>query len=90
MGVYIKGMKMPKSCSRCFMLGHECPESVKFPHIKLTEYRFKGCPLVEVPEPHGDLIDREEMIVNVYEDADGFHYEVSAPTVIEAEGNENE
>lgn len=45
---------------------------------------------VEIKEPHGRLIDREEISVDIYEDADGFHYEVSAPTVIEAEDREHE
>lgn len=54
MGVYIKGMEMPKKCS-------ECP----FWTITSCTATFQGkksCPLIEVPEPHGRLIDADELI----------------------------
>ncbi len=88
MSVWIKGLKMPHNCEECGLTSHRS-EGLGLCHIlhKQCNYdiRPKDCPLVEVSEPHGDLIDREEISVDVYEDADGFHYEVSAPTVIEAE-----
>jgi hypothetical protein len=62
------------------------------------ERRPKGCPLVEVKEPHGDLVDRDKLMVDVM-DRDLDHLQrddwkeviqivEDAPTVIEAEGSE--
>ena len=84
MGVYIKGMEMPKVCGECKMHflsgdGYVCclitdrvPKRVgKFADSKTDlDFRWssimqverpKWCPLIEVPEPHGDLIDREKI-----------------------------
>lgn len=47
MGVYIKKMKMPRSCVECRLLRVESND----------EWVGKYCPLVEVTEPHGRLID---------------------------------
>ena len=47
MGLYIKGMRMPESCGTCFVGNRTICK--------------KGCPLVELPEKHGDLIDRDEV-----------------------------
>ena len=92
MGVYINGRKTPKSCydcefvywstkqraSACFLLPFmKCFESHS------TEYRKKRselCPLIEVPEPHGDLIDRDMLPKSRVEWEDI----VTAPTVIPA------
>ena len=67
MGVYIKGMKMPKNCE-------ECPcsywtEGVHHDYCQAVGYdteihygekdRPQWCPLTEVPEPHGRLIDAD-------------------------------
>lgn len=86
MGVYFTDEIMPKSCVEC---------KTNMVHIKCKKWeaivqdissrRADDCPLVEVTKPHGDLVDREEIDVLTYEDADGFHTETSAPTVIEAE-----
>lgn len=85
MAVYIKGRKIPKSCydcefvywstkqraSACFLLPFmKCFESHS------TEYREKRsehCPLIEVPEPHGDLIDRKAL--DIYQRAEAAHAE---------------
>lgn len=89
MGVYIKGMKMPKGC-------HEAPHGYVCPYLLYCkvnrEYvektgkaainkRLDGCPLVEVTEPHGRLVDYEEIEVTTFIDADGEHIETSAPIV---------
>lgn len=79
MGVYIKGMKKPKDCNACFLDLYD-----RQTYCRNGEKAL--CPLIEVTEPHGDLVDREEIDVLIYEDADGFHTETSAPTVIAAEG----
>ena len=68
MSVIIKGMKMPKCCAECefhltedisFEIMHQC--EIKTGYI--DECDIHGfpydCPLVEIPEKHGDLIDRD-------------------------------
>ena len=71
MGIYIKGMKMPKCCDVCIFSGwsnlHQTaackiceynPCFDKFSKEYLTK-RANFCPLVEVPIPHGGLIDAD-------------------------------
>lgn len=79
MGVYIKGMEMPKNCL-------ECPLVVCL-NVK------SDCPLVPVP-PHGDLIDRKAaydslldgMVMTGYQSrALDCISEFYVPTIIEAE-----
>ena len=64
MGVYIKGIEMPKSCRECplatrFFDGEDvCAMLGTYVHDRDRE---DDCPLVPVPEPHGDLIDRDKL-----------------------------
>ena len=69
MGLHIKGMEMPKNCDRCFIKPGYCPAIRK--RIKSdtpgytwipANYRHEDCPLIEVLEPHGDLIDRKALM----------------------------
>ena len=89
MGIYVKGMKMPKKCLWCPLM------YIGFCQVTKTDVnsdlgrRADDCPIVEVPEPHRRLID-----------ADALDYKLDAsdrdiyvkyileeePTVIEAEG----
>ena len=59
MGVYVKGMKMPKNCIECPFSDHEAwcliPGDPKMRYYCPKEEISEYCPLVEVPEPHGDL-----------------------------------
>ena len=73
MGLYIKGMEVPKDCGRCF--------------VGDRTICANGCPLVTVKEPHGRLID-ESKVYSTGVDADAGHCITDAPTVIEAEGEE--
>lgn len=67
MSVLIKGMKMPKSCSSCGFMYGGCGDGYYCSLLKKTfdiwneisVKRAKGCPLVEVKEPHGRLIDAD-------------------------------
>lgn len=91
MGVYIKDMEMPKRCAGCFLRVGQCSKRI------YMENRPSDCPLVEVPEPHGRLIDADafekenayfwerDFVNPKYEDtlADLVN---AAPTIIEAEG----
>ena len=68
MGVYIKGMEMPKSCGNCFFDTH------------CDKWRLRNwgapppddCPLVPVP-PHGDLIDRDALRASIRESIEECH-----------------
>ena len=107
MGVYIKGMKMPEKCGLCDLFHAESPMHctvVKGHKTVGAPYgmpRPEWCPLVALPEKHGDLIDRDKVIpkLNFINEAEhqiygreswGFtakciHAFDDAPTVIEAE-----
>lgn len=59
MGVYVKGMEMPRFCDECNIKAWDgedyvCPFS-GIPTLNIG--RQNNCPLIEIPEPHGDLID---------------------------------
>jgi len=62
--ILIRGMEMPKSCADCFLEdpydGYNCRIIPKSANWGLGE-RPSWCPLVEVPTPHGDLIDRDAL-----------------------------
>ena len=71
MGIYIKGMEMPKNCHDCEMsalvdvsdgLAYGCQALKEM--IFNDRERLPDCPLIELP-PHGDLIDRNELLADV-------------------------
>lgn len=74
MGVYVKGMDMPKDCPMCPMAhynkldeftGCEIVPGKKYemmrPEYANSDCRPDWCPLVEVPTPHGRLIDADAL-----------------------------
>ena len=96
MAILIKGMEMPTRCWDCpfWMRGHDesyCDLTQKDVPRWTPTPRPADCPLVEVPTPHGRLIDADRLpICREYSDGYEFHavYEEdlnAAPTVIEAE-----
>lgn len=103
MSVLVKGMEMPKGCGICPCSIYGDCDAVE-PRKRLTaKYRWSAderpnwCPLVEVPTPHGRLIDadkleRDEVFTSEY----GFQEVVwteqidEAPTIIEAEGERSQ
>lgn len=61
MSVLIKGMNMPKNCTLCFMRDnfHDyCP---------YEQTKERDCPLIEVPTPHGPLMDARAFYENTVE-----------------------
>ena len=93
MGLYIKGMKMPSSCYKCPC----CDEDYDW--CEVLQRRLVGagdkdsnCPLVEVKEPHGRLIDADGLKSIQSADYNSVgtiqKWIEDAPTVIEAEGEE--
>lgn len=112
MGVYVMGMKMPKNCEECdfatidgidFEYDLFCKCSKKYCDLDALGYPIGwNCPLIEVPTPHGRLIDADALNIAIEEDFDGVCvYDVSPyeavndmqsivdrqPTIIEAEGD---
>ena len=69
MSVIIKGMKMPKSCDSCDLIQFDdegleahCPLSPYYRWCGTPpDYIPEGCRLVEIPTPHGRLIDADEL-----------------------------
>lgn len=100
MTVLIKGFDMPKVCSECCLF-HEGYCSVSADEwgcgVDVFNAKAEWCPLVEVPTPHGRLIDHKKLEKDLgkrwetNDDQDFCNKEVwhaleEAPTVIEAEG----
>ena len=68
MGVFIKGMEMPKNCTECKIKGEGSDSlytwSCPFTGFEYTRYdcandRLDDCPLIEIQSPHGRLIDAD-------------------------------
>lgn len=58
MSIIIKGIEMPTTCGQCRIKNAiECDEWKLVRSVALDRHR--DCPLIEIPEPHGDLIDRD-------------------------------
>ena len=58
MSVFIKGMDKPKNCFGCDFNSYDC--FCKLSHGGIDRDFWdceKPCPIVELPIPHGDLID---------------------------------
>ena len=107
MSLIIKGMELPKSCDSCDLIqfddeGFEahCPLSPYYRWCGTPpDYRPEGCRLVEIPTPHGRLIDADAAIArlkHLYCDGCGcdcstcqwgafIKYLDNRPTIIEAE-----
>lgn len=97
--ILIKGMEMPKSCGVCnfYYVDYEegtanCLATSCYvqPHHYHKDNRDPDCPLVEVPTPHGRLIDADEIEKCVHEWYDVGEYVFAdtirnADTIIEAE-----
>lgn len=52
MSILIKGMSKPKTCDDCIVPLSKCDYLQK---------RADNCPLIEIPIPHGRLIDGDEL-----------------------------
>lgn len=69
MSILIKGMEMPKDCSHCRFqgFGGRMNERILCMLTGTNDYinqqsKFEDCPLIEAPDKHGDLIDRDALI----------------------------
>lgn len=67
MAVLIEGIEMPKSCGNCYMFSFLSDSCRITNHVteemndKMFDRRFDDCPLIEVPELHGRLIDTKQL-----------------------------
>ena len=62
MSVLIKGMQMPKTCVGCDIGVGICDRIYDPKFTRYRSERHPDCPLVEVKEPHGDLIERDALL----------------------------
>ena len=96
MGIFIKGMKMPKNCDECSISDIRlCKLWMRMTISQRVEGKHPNCPLVEVQSPHGRLIDADAL--NTYDVSPIYEFCVMgvteediglAPTIIEAEGRD--
>ena len=94
MSIIIKGMDMPKGCEECVYEGVVGSKLDEYFCI-LTQTKVSGhgivrldnCPLVEIPTPHGRLIDGDALM-KTYDEENwpGYYCIGTAPTILEAEG----
>lgn len=110
MSILIKGMEMPKHAGvnedkdtvyRCIVIAHpdnsaELVIDTEFASPYDNGHNVKRYPLVEVPTPHGDLVDRDDLIdeinrvtfVKRYDYNVAYNIVTDAETIIEAEVSE--
>ena len=110
MSIYIKGMEMPKHAGvnedkdtvyRCIVIAHpdnsaELVIDTEFASPYDNGHNVKRCPLVKIPTPHGDLVDRDDLIdeinrvtfVKRYDYNVAYNIVTDAETIIEAEVSE--
>ena len=98
MSILIRDMEMPKRCFECSCLGEMfgyfvCLITAKDMRAEhgINISRPDWCPLVEIPTPHGDLVDRNELLAEYDRQHEGEAGKArkimeQAKTVIEAEG----
>ena len=93
MGVYIKGMKMPKACLACPCFDEKdyvCKAIIKMlKKESIYHCRPDWCPLVAVPH-HGRLIDMDGEIVvkTTIMRGEDCNVDLSAPVIMPAEEGE--
>ena len=100
MSVLIKGMEMPTNCADCPLNYDQMTcavtwtrwwsDSMVIMNFDSDKERMPNCPLIEVPTPHGRLIDADKLANETFYGATSAPYItyrkfVNAPTVIEAE-----
>ena len=93
MGVYNPWAEMPRSCVVCDYRD-KCPIfSQNF--YGLSSYKHDCCPLVEIPVPHGRIVDVDELpsfcVIDSLENTRCVLWREidDAPTIIEAEGKDD-
>ena len=91
--VIVKGMEMPKTCNDCGLRdSFDCWITDSYIEARFSK-RNEDCPLVEIPTPHGDLVDRNKLLAEYDRQHEGEAGKArkimeQAKAVIEAEGSE--
>lgn len=91
MSVLVKGMSIPDNCESCRFatgFGFCLAKSDNFCGYTNDRKRPEWCPLVEVPEPHGRLIDADALDYKLGASDRDIYVKYTLeeePTVIEAE-----
>ena len=82
MSIIIKGMDMPEDCLKCPCFNGEFVVC-NVAGIDLSVYHalHEDCPLVEIPTPHGRLIDFDALDEKINISS----WQPLAPTILEAE-----
>ena len=100
MSVIVKGMEMPESCYRCPMANDDfylCGATEKYLENDSEERRPDWCPLVEIPTPHGRLVDVDDFMRHLISNVADLRTLSTGtvgkalhdtPTIVEAEGSE--
>ena len=60
MSIIVKGMEMPKNCTRCDYIGLNA--AIGCSVMSGTNGRATDCPLVALPEKHGRLVDADAIV----------------------------
>ena len=77
MSILIKGVEKPMSCDDCIVPLSKCD---------FLQRRADECPIVEIPTPHGRLIDGDDIYIGRWDiDTDLAEQIHNAPTILEAE-----
>ena len=102
MSLIVKGMKLPGSCDNCDLIQFDdegleahCPLAPYYRWCGTPpDYRPEGCPLVEIPTPHGRLIDADKLLEAMSRAVERDRHWVNffgiveeVPTIIEAENS---
>lgn len=102
MSVLIKDMKKPKTCYSIIdgeakfcpfvNMDDDCVLQLGKNYYETWEEQYADCPLVELPEKHGDLIDKQSLLKELVYMRDfltstGVRFIRESQIVIEAEGN---
>lgn len=93
MSILIRGMEMPKNCQECglYIEGACYAKGYRDYRSIMDTSKPDDCPLIEIPAPHGRLIDADKLIDTLGVSDDDIYVQdilQDAPTVIEAEGSE--
>lgn len=94
MSIFLRGVDMPECCCGCPCCFEKADGSCFCTAVKDGEpcdienldQRLPNCPAEDVPEPHGDLIDADDLDnITVVCTNRGTLKRIDAPTIIEAE-----
>jgi len=94
MSIIIKDIEIPKNCTLCDSIGLNV--AIGCPVMTGINGRATDCPLVEIPENHGRLIDADIAYDKIAEQEGGYYMDMDgvdkglseAPTILEAEEQE--